>query len=143
MVLAYQDGVAQVATEVGQCPPPSASGVEREAWRWVAENPKPQCFLPQAVKNPPRLHRATDIEERCSCWAISMHASYASSVEAFQALEKSFKRARKIFGGYVARADLTPQDGLCTPVDPRAHFDFHPYDSYDFILSFSVAGAIP
>ncbi len=143
MVLAYQNEVAQIAAGVDQCPPASAVGVNREAWRWVAGSPSRECFLPQAVKNPPRFLRAADSEEKCSCWALSMHASYAGSVTAFQHLESHFRRARKIFGGYVARADLTPQDGLCTPVDERQHFDFHPYASYDFLLSFSLAGEIP
>jgi hypothetical protein len=143
MVLAYQQEIDQVVPEAGQCPPATAVGVDRQAWHWVAETPRDGCFLPQAVKNPPRLLKARDFEEKCSCWAISMHASYASSIAAFHGVEKSFRRARKIFGGYVARADLTPQDGLCTPVDQRSHFDFHPFTDYNFILSFSVAGEIP
>lgn len=142
MNFTYQTEVDQVAASGGQCPPANAAPVSRVAWRWVACTPSADCFLPQALRNPPRLLRATDPEEQCSCWAISMHDSLQSSSKAFKALEASFKRARKVFGGHVATALLSSHDGLCTPVDSRGHFDFHPFESYDFVRSFALHGAI-
>lgn len=110
-------------------PPPGTSSIEQNAWRWVANPVSTQCFAPVAIRNPPRLLRASDPVEKCSCWGLSMHLSYAQSVSAFLSVQKSFRMARKVFGGHVANLLITPSDGVCTTADRYGHFDFHPYST--------------
>ncbi|CAM0557096.1 hypothetical protein EHLJMEHL_02184 [Vreelandella titanicae] len=62
--------------------------------------------------------------------------------KAFLALEKTVRRARKIFGGYIAKGNIVKTDGVCTPSNNRGHFDFHPRVSVDLTSKFSVVGEI-
>lgn len=110
-----------------QCPPPNSVHTDIEAWRWVANPATERCFEPQAVRNPRRLLRATDLLEKCSCWGLSMHLSRQQSTAAFLSLKKHIPNADKIFGGHNARVRITPTDGACTAPDRYGHFDFHPF----------------
>ncbi|WP_139171574.1 hypothetical protein [Modicisalibacter muralis] len=142
MNLKYAEGVEEVRNSGGTCPPPDAAAVELEAWRWVSNPLSHECFYPQAVKNPPRLHREEDLAKKCSCWGISLYTSRAQSESAFKNLERNFKRARKIFGGSVAYGKLTPADGICTPPDRFGHFDLHLSADANLLAAFSVSGEI-
>lgn len=72
-----------------------------------------------------------------------MHMSYAQSVSAFQSVLKSFRMARKVFGGHVANLLITPNDGACTTADRYGHFDFHPYATGNVYNNVSTVRAIP
>jgi hypothetical protein len=125
------------------CPAQNASEVNATAYRWVHNPISQNCFLPQALRNPRRLHAAKDAEERCSCWALSLHGTLNASVEAFQGMERSFKNARKIFGGWVAKGHLTSSHGVCTPADHNNHFDLHEYKGASVAAAFSAQQSIP
>jgi hypothetical protein len=125
----YSAQLAELLANGYQCPPLGSAPIQQNAWRWVANPLSTQCFAPVAIRNPPRLLRAADPVEKCSCWGLSMHTSYAQSVAAFLSVQKSFRMARKIFGGHVANLLITPSDGACTAADRYGHFDFHPYST--------------
>lgn len=139
----YDKEIQQVVKSGGQCPPSNASECDRTAWRWVFEPCSEYSFLPQAERNPPRLHSAKDLDSKCSCWAISMHASYEKSVKAFTNLERLVKKARKVLGTHVAKGEISQSDGVCTIEDSKGHFDFHPYYGVAIADAFEIEGAIP
>lgn len=139
----YQFELETVAEYGATCPPANATEATVTAYRWCASPMSAQCFLPQAQRNPPRLHKAKDPDERCSCWALSMHTDLKASVSAFQSVEKSFRKIRKIFGGYVAVGDLQPIHGRCTPPDIYSHFDVHEYKAGNVAAAFAVHSEIP
>lgn len=139
----YGAELAQLSVNGYQCPPSGTRPIQQDAWRWVASPISAQCFVPVAVRNPPRLLRADDPNEKCSCWGLSMHVSYAQSVSAFQNVQKSFRMARKVFGGYVANVLITPHDGACTMADRYGHFDFHPYTNGNAHNSVTTVSQIP
>lgn len=143
MSYTYGTQLAELTANGFQCPPAGTSPILQDAWRWVASPVSLECFAPVAVRNPPRLLRASDLEEKCSCWGLSMHLSYAQSVSAFQAVQKSFRMARKVFGGHVANVQITPSDGACTAADRYGHFDFHPYLTGNVLQSVRAVRAIP
>lgn len=139
----YQSELETVAEYGATCPPVSATEATLTAYRWCANPMTAQCFVPQAKRNPARLHRAKDSDERCSCWALSMHTNLTASVNAFQSIEQSFRQIRKIFGGYVAVGDLQPDHGRCTPPDRYSHFDVHEYKTANVAAAFTVHSEIP
>lgn len=131
-MLQYITGTEQIAS----CPPQDATPKNQEAWRWVFRPLTASSFRPVAVANPPRLHRAEDPMERCSCWALSMYASYEQGAKAFIALEKKIPRARKIFGDAIAGGMITPAHGVCTVPQKNGHFDLHPFIDIDLVTAF-------
>lgn len=143
MSYTYSAQLALLSASGYQCPPAGTSPIQRDAWRWVANPVSTQCFAPVAVRNPPRFLRATDPVEKCSCWGLSMFTSYAQSVSAFQSVQKSFRMARKVFGGHVANLLITPNDGACTAANRYGHFDFHPYTTGNVYNNVSMVRAIP
>jgi len=144
-VLQYQTEVDKLAKETGQtCPPADAVVREIEAWRWVFSPISAKCFAPVAVRNPPRLVKATDPQEKCSCWGLSMHVSEKQSVTAFHYLEENFDRIRKLIGTHLAVGKLSEAHGLATKPDKYGHFDLHPKKSAPFEKTFLVQpNAIP
>lgn len=142
-MLEYQSEVTEVAKTGIACPPELATESSREAYRWVFNPITERCFHPQAVRNPPRLLNERDPERRCSCWALSMHETLNQSISAFQALEKTFRNAKKVIGNSVAQGILAQADGLSTPADRSGHFDLHPYKASALTIKFSVVAALP
>ena len=143
MSYTYSAQLTELSVNGFQCPPSGSVLIQRDAWRWVANPVSTQCFAPVGIRNPPRLLKATDPAEKCSCWGLSMHCSYEQSVSAFQGVQKSFPKARKIFGGYVASVSITPTDGACTLVDRYGHFDLHPFVTGSLQSRISSLSAIP
>jgi hypothetical protein len=139
----YQYELETIAESGTTCPPASAMETTQKAYRWCASPMTAQCFYPQARRNPARLLKANDWDERCSCWALSMHSSLSASVSAFQSMERSFRRIRKIFGGYVADGTVKPEHGRCTPPDVHSHFDIHEYKNGDVASAFAIQSEIP
>jgi hypothetical protein len=139
----FDNEIKQILKKGCSCPPINAVEQDLDAYRWCADPISVQCFSPQAQRNPPRLLKATDPEEQCSCWGLSMHTNLNASQSAFQTLEKSFRGIRKIFGGYVASGKLTPQHGLVTPPDKHGHFDLHEYKDTMIIPAFQLDSEIP
>lgn len=72
-----------------------------------------------------------------------MYLSLEQSVSAFQSVQKSFRMARKVFGGHVANVVITPNDGACTVANRYGHFDFHPYATGSIHSNVSTVRAIP
>jgi len=139
----YSEKLAELCANGFQCPPVGAGAIHMNAWRWVANPISDECFSPVAVRNPPRLLRATDIDEKCSCWGLSMHSTYDESVSAFQSIQRSFRNIRKVLGGSSASLTITPSDGSCTAADRYGHFDFHPFANNSLRNSVSDVRAIP
>lgn len=142
-VFLHEAELACVSSQGAECPPAEAFEAERQAFRWIFDPMTDTCFLPVAQRNPPRLQRAHDPSQRCSCWALSMHESFEHSSRAFQAVEKTFKRARKTLGSAIAHGTLRCSDGLSTPSDKNGHFDFHPYSTFAPLSTFKVFGELP
>lgn len=143
-MLLFQTEVDTISLATGaSCPPVGASIPNGEAWRWVFAPMSERCFSPVAVRNPPRLSRAKDALEQCSCWGLSMHTSANASIAAFKAVEAIFPRARKTLGTHVAVGQLDGTIGIATLPDHHGHFDLHPYKSAPFLATFQTAGAIP
>lgn len=107
------------------CPPLGACPKMLIAWRWVANPLTDQCFEPPAVRNPSR--QLNDPVKVCSSWALSMHETESQSIDAFKAVEKIFKKARKTLGDHVAQVQIVQTDGVCTLPDSYGHFDLHLY----------------
>ena len=143
MSYTYGAQLTELCMKGFQCPPQGSVLIQRDAWRWVADPVSAQCFAPVGVRNPPRLLKATDPAEKCSCWGLSMYCSYDQSVSAFQSVQRSFPKARKIFGGYAANVLITPADGACTSADRYGHFDLHPFSASALQSSISALRAIP
>lgn len=141
--LKYAIEIGEVCASGVACPPADAVGRDLTAYRWVKKPITHNCFNPQAVRNPRRLLSATDPEEKCSCWGLSMHTSLHASINSFQHLERSFQNARKVFGGWVAEGRLCPSHGKCTTPDHRAHFDLHEYKDASVSSVFSLCSSIP
>lgn len=141
--LKYESEVDAICASGTACPPDFAVEKTTPAYRWCGNQITANCFNPQAVRNPPRLHKAKDLEERCSCWALSMHADLEASLAAFKNLEKSFTGIRKIFGGAVAFGVVLPQHGRCTPPDGYSHFDLHEYKMGSVAAAFTVHSVVP
>lgn len=142
-MLKYSDGIEEISKNGCTCPPPDAVEQTMNAFRWCNNPLSEQCFLPQAVKNPPRLLRAKSLKDSCSCWGLSMHTTLNGSQLAFQSLENTLRNARKIFGGYVAYGKLTKNQGLVTTPDRYGHFDLHEYKESMLYSSFSIDSEIP
>jgi hypothetical protein len=137
-MLTYKGELNNVVVPDDQCPPTTADAVAREAFRWVHVPMTVECFQPVALRNPRRLLSEDDPIKQCSCWALSMHDTEAQSVAAFKSLEKIFKQIRKTIGSAVARAQLTPSDGVSTLSDKYGHFDLHPYKTSNFPAPFQT-----
>jgi len=143
-MLKYKEETRAITVSSGTaCPPATATGETREAWRWTFNPFSDNCFLPVAKRNPMRLNRAEAAEEQCSCWALSMHRTDRESISAFQALERSFKRARQTLGTHLATAVIDASHGLSTAANAHGHFDLHPFRQVNFESVFKVVDAIP
>jgi hypothetical protein len=143
MTFKYQSELAAISQSGSTCPPQTAHEANLTAWRWVFSPISEAHFLPQARKHPVRLNKAKDVEEKCSCWGISMHDTREKSITAFKRVECSFRKARKVLGTHVAKAKITPDHGVCTPSNEVGHFDFHPYKNIKMSDSFFIDGPIP
>lgn len=139
----YNAELKKIATTKVPCPPASAIDMDGPAWRWVTNPIEEACFDPVAIKNPPRLLRASGPAQECSCWGLSMHKSKAQSVTAFQDLEKTVRQARKLFGGHTSGATLTAAHGKGTNASSSGHFDLHPLTKSDFLAVFVSCQVIP
>lgn len=140
----YEAGHEELNSRGGaNCPPQGAAGSTLAAFRWVKNPVSAECLLPQALRNPPRYHKASSLGEKCSCWGLSLFTSLTASQVAFEGLERSFKRARVIFGTHVASGLVDPTIGVCTTPDTRGHFDLHEYAAVDLsIVLNSIAGEL-
>ncbi|MGE8436608.1 MAG: hypothetical protein ACN6P2_08725 [Pseudomonas palmensis] len=143
MVLVFKNEILALNALGIQCPPAGASHRATKAWRWVFDPLRTHCFSPVAIKHPPRLLRANEPDEKCSCWALSMYDSERESIRAFSRIEKNFKKIRKTLGSHVALVEILPSDGLCTPIDGNGHFDFHPYVGSKVSSSICTVQPIP
>lgn len=142
-MLLYKAEVQEITKNGFTCPPTSATESTRTAYRWVFNPITERCFLPQALRNPPRLLSEKDPEKKCSCWGVSMHDTLNQSISAFHAVEKSYRGARKTLGDHVAQGTLVQADGLSTPSNNYGHFDLHPYKSAKPVGKFTVIAPIP
>ncbi|WP_225010553.1 hypothetical protein [Pseudomonas aeruginosa] len=125
-MLAYQAEISALNNSGVQCPPVDAIADDRLAWRWVFSPITSLSAEPVAIRNPRRLHSQNDTQ-KCSFWALSMHASKAQSVAAFQAILKHHPKAKKLLGDHVASVAITSDHGLCTTAQHNGHFDFFSY----------------
>lgn len=139
----YQSELQKIHTAKVPCPPASASAVDVAAYRWVKNPMTEGCFFPVAIKNPPRLHALSGPSEQCACWGISMHSTKDKSINAFLALEKTVRKARKLFGDHTAHGALTGAHGSSTPAALNGHFTFHPNKNAALLWHFTVVQAIP
>lgn len=139
----YATEVAMICASGHECPPNNAVEKDITAYRWVKKPISSDCFKPQALRNPRRLHSAKDLEEKCSCWGLSMHTSLEASTTAFQTLEGSFRNARKIFGDWIAEGTISNNHGRCTPVNHSGHFDLHEYKNNSVAAVFNLCSSIP
>lgn len=143
MALIFNAEILALVTAGVQCPPTDAVACAMQGWRFVFNPQTSNCFSPVAVRNPPRLARAKDLEEKCSCYGLSMYDSYARGVQAMKLLERSLPRIRKTLGDHIAMVSITPADGVSTPPNNKGHFDFHPYVGNKVAASVSGALLIP
>jgi hypothetical protein len=125
------------------CPPSDAVPVVLQAYRWVKSPVSGDCFVPQAIRNPPRLLRAKNKLDKCSCWGLSLHNSLNASKKAFQSLESSFPNIRKNLGGWIAEGKIEKVSGVCTPIDGNGHFDLHEYELADIEPNFIIVEEVP
>jgi hypothetical protein len=141
--LKYSTDVQAITTSGESCPPQNAVETTRNAYHWCANPMTINCFSPVAVKNPKRVHKESDLNEKCSYWGVSMYMSLEASIRAFQSLEKSMRNARKTLGSHVATGELTPSHGRQTSPDEFGHFDLHEYASVDLLPDFQIVQQIP
>jgi hypothetical protein len=139
----YSDEMRTIVEQGYDCPPHGASERNVVAFRWCADPPTTSCFSPQAKRNPPRLMRANELSEKCSCWGLSMHTSLEHSIRAFLRIESSFRMARKVFGGSVAEGRLLPKHGRTTTPDTHGHFALFEYLGEDVATAFRLHSTIP
>lgn len=139
----YLSELQAICSSGTTCPPPTAKEASVQAFHWTKTPATAACFLPVGKRNPPRLHRAKDAEERCDCWGISMHMDLSSSIAAFHAVERSFPNARKTLGNSVACGQILPAHGVCTAPDKYKHFNLHPYTNANLCTAFGSSTAIP
>jgi hypothetical protein len=125
MVFKYQHALNEVSAGGTQCPPVGSSPAHIKAYRWTKNPVSTNCFLPVAVRNPPRLHRERDATKVCSCWGLSMHNSEGASKNAFLCVEGFFRNARKTLGGWISEGTILPSHGSCTVANSAGHFDLH------------------
>lgn len=126
---------------IPQCPPVSATHQEIEAWRWTANPVNEKCFYPEALGNPQRFLDSSD-ETKCSAWAVSMFISEDAAKKRMDEICQNSPKFRKKKGGHVSKGTITAGDGLVTNPDRRGHFNFHPYNSFDWQLSFVLVGSL-
>ena len=141
--LQYADGIAEVVSSGGQCPPEDATESIREAWRFAFNPIAPEGFEPVAVKNPRRLLNAEDANTRCSCWALSMYDSEPEARRAFKHFVSSFKNFGKLVGDHLAVGQLDHSCGQSTESDRHGHFDLHPYMDANLASKFQLTGSLP
>lgn len=139
----YSDKHKDIHKTHADCPPLNAIESERMAYRWVKNPISEDCFLPQAIRNPSKLHNATKPEMRCSCWGLSFHDSLESSMRVFRGISKTAPMFRKHVGGWVAEGKIKKTDGVCTPASNHGHFDLHEYNSVELQSSFHISEEIP
>jgi hypothetical protein len=140
----YQLELNRIGTANLPCPPASARAAHVHAFRFVQNPVTAQCFLPVAVKHPPRLHAASGPSEQCACWGLSMYDSLQRALDAFNRLEQTVRKARARFGDHVAEAQLTPAHGVSTPPSSSSgHFTFHPHANAGLTATFGTLHRIP
>ena len=96
-IFKYKDKIELISKERCSCPPSDAAEKTLDAFRRCKNPLSSECFLPQAVKNPPRLLKANSFEEKCSCWGLSMHTSLRASQTAFPKSRKKNSTCKKAF----------------------------------------------
>ena len=131
----------QINHLVPQCPPAEAIECDKECWRFSLNPITDSCFWPPKRRVPERV--ASDSQQECSMWALSMYESERQAVVAYTGLSKSVRNIKKAIGDHLARGTVSCGDGRCMPPDRKGHFDFHPYLDAEFSDGFQVIRALP
>lgn len=140
VVLDYQYSL-HISGLVPQCPPVNAIECDKECWRFTLNPMTDRCFWPPKRRSPQRI--ASDSEQECSMWALSMYESEQQASRAYVNLSKSLKNIGKTIGDHLSRGAVTCNDGKCMPANRVGHFDFHPYMDAGFANGFQVIRALP
>lgn len=131
----------QISDLAPQCPPVEAAECDKECWRFTLSPITESCFWPPKRRVPERV--ASDSQQECSMWALSMYESERQAVVAYTGLSKSVRNIKKAIGDHLARGAITCADGKCMPPNRKGHFDFHPYLDAEFTDGFQVIRALP
>lgn len=137
----YEPDLLLIDPALQVCPPASAKECYLDAFRWVSNPMVDRNFLPPGKLRPQRMNRPSG--QSCGLLALSFHTTLSNSIQAFNALEKSFKNARRELGGHVARGQVAPQHGRCTPINRNGHFDLHEYTEIKLRPIFVLIKEIP
>lgn len=140
----YQKSLDECSALGATCPPANALSKDATAWRWVRNPMTDQCFLPLAERNPKRLHQLNSSAQVCLSWGLSVYDTEAHGISAFQALEKTIKKARSHIGDHLAVANLVPAHGSTTPPSGQnGHFTFFSMKGVNVKSVFQLHGQIP
>ncbi|HED2411843.1 MULTISPECIES: hypothetical protein [Klebsiella/Raoultella group] len=140
IALVYQYS-QQISDLAPQCPPAAATECDKECWRFTLNPITDSCFWPPKRRVPERV--ASDSQQECSMWALSMYESERQAVVAYAGLSKSIRNIKKAIGDHLAIGAVTCRDGKCMPPNRKGHFDFHPYLDAEFSNGFQVIRALP
>lgn len=126
---------------IPKCPPANALSKDIEAWRWTAHPVTDNCFHPEALNNNKRFLDSSD-RTKCSAWAVSMFISEDDAKKRMDEICENNPNFRKKKGGHVSKGHIALSDGIVTKTDDNGHFNFHPYNCFDWKSSFILVGKI-
>lgn len=118
--------------QIHDCPCPDAKPVARTAYRWVFADSRPENYLPLAKLETAATQRGG---QPCKIWGLSFFDNADNARIRYRTLCKTSPLIKKKYGEFLARVQLTEDDGLATsPCSRTGHFTFFEYKHFELAL---------
>jgi len=134
--LKYKDEIDGLS----DCPPTNCIEKNKEAYRFIKDVIDEKSFLPVGIQNPSRKLGSS---QKCGAYSgLSMFKDEESARNRFKSLSKSNKKISKSLGNKLAKGQLMPIHGLCSPSNSIGHFTLYEYKENNIESVFSIIGEL-
>jgi hypothetical protein len=134
--LKYKDEIDGLS----DCPPSNCIGQHKEAYRFIKNIITKESFLPVGIQNP---SRKLGHSQKCGAYGgLSMFEDENSAKKRFKILSRTNKKISKSLGNKLAKGQLSPIHGLCSPNNDSGHFTLYEYKDNNVENVFSIIGEL-
>jgi len=125
---------------LSDCPPRNCIEKNKEAYRFIKDVIDEKSFLPVGIQNP---SRKLGNSQKCGAYGgLSMFKNEESARNRFEILSKNNKKISKSLGNKLAKGQLMPIHGLCSPSNSTGHFTLYEYKENNIERVFSIIGEV-
>jgi len=111
---------------------------EKEAFRFVFEDPNhPNNFVPP-LKISPKRFLTKEAIEKCESLGLSLYGQKSGAINKFEELIVNFKNFKKVIGTHIAMGIVDENDGHITKEDEFTHFDMYEFAGSDLSRKFVI-----